>query len=214
MISVKKFSFNLFQTNTYIVWDESKECAIIDAACEDQEEKTELETFISRQGLVPVRLIYTHCHVDHTLGNSFVTHRYQLEPEVHPRGKLFWETAREFSSFFGVRFDEPMNPRKFLEEGDEVRFGRSLLRVLYTPGHADGSICLHCPEQKFVMVGDVLFYGSIGRTDLPTGNFQVLRQSILTKLFTLEDDTVVYPGHGPETTIGHEKRHNPYLNLE
>lgn len=214
MISVKKFSFNPFQTNTYIVYDESKECAIIDAACEDQEEKDRLKKFIRQHDLIPKRLIYTHCHVDHTLGNSFITGEYQLEPEVHREGRLFWETAREFSSVFGVRFDKPMNPVSFLEDGDEVHFGRSRLKVLYTPGHADGSICLYSPEHKFVIAGDVLFYGSIGRTDLPTGNFHVLKESIRNKLFTLDDDTVVYPGHGPETTIGYEKKHNPFLIQE
>lgn len=214
MITIRKFSFNPFQTNTYIVYDESKECAIIDAACDDDDEKEQLETFIRQEDLVPVRLIYTHCHVDHILGNNFITQRYNLEPEVHRNGKLFWETAREFGSVFGVSLDHPMKPRLFLEEGDEVHFGHSLLRVLYTPGHADGSISLYNEIQKFVITGDVLFYTSIGRTDLPTGNFKVLMESIHHKLFTLDDHTVVYPGHGPETTIGFEKKFNPFLNFD
>jgi glyoxylase-like metal-dependent hydrolase (beta-lactamase superfamily II) len=211
MISIQKFTFNSFQTNTFVLFDETGECAIIDAACEADDEKRALAEFIGMHHLKPVRLIYTHCHVDHTLGNTFVTERYHLEPEVHPEGKIFWELAREFSSVFNVSFDKPLAPKKFLNDGDTVRFGHSVLEVLYTPGHAGGSICLWNKEQKFVLTGDVLFYGSIGRTDMPTGNFDLLLKSITTKLYTMDDDTVVYPGHGPETTIGFEKHNNPFI---
>jgi glyoxylase-like metal-dependent hydrolase (beta-lactamase superfamily II) len=212
MLQIKKFSFNPFQTNTYIVADEStKECAIIDAACESNYEKQILADHIMNNELTPVRLLYTHCHVDHTLGNTFIEETYGLKPEVHPDGKIFWETAREFSSVFQVSFDKAMKPTSFLQEGDRIKIGVSLLEVLHTPGHAAGSICFYCREQGFVVVGDVLFNGSIGRTDLPTGNFDVLMESIREKLFTLDDDTVVYPGHGPETTIGYEKVNNPYV---
>ena len=211
---IKKLIFNPFQVNTYVVSDETKQCAIIDAACYGNDENRILEEYIRKEDLIPVRLIYTHCHVDHILGNTFTTKRYHLEPEVHRKGKLLWETAREFSSFFGVSCDEPMDPKKFLEDGDVVRFGNSLLKVFYTPGHADGSICLWSVSEKFVIVGDVLFHEGIGRADLPTGNFRILKESILQKLFTLADDTVVYPGHGPETTIGFEKRHNPFLAMD
>lgn len=211
MTIIKQLIFNPFQVNTFVVWDESRECAIIDAACESDHENRILEEYIRREKLVPVRLIYTHCHADHILGNRFVQERYHLEPEVHPEGRLFWEMAREFSSVFGIKYEGTMNPERYLEEGDMVRFGTSSLRVLYTPGHADGSICLWSEDQKFVIVGDVLFYGSIGRADLPTGNMEVLLNSIRQKLFTLPDETVVYPGHGPQTTIGFEKRHNPFL---
>ena len=213
MFSIKKFAFNPFQTNTYLISDSSKECAIIDAACENDHEKQLLQEYIMGQGLKPVRLLYTHCHVDHTLGNAFIEETWGLKPEVHKAGKIFWETAREFSSVFNVAYDKPMKPEKFLEEGELITVGQSLLEVLYTPGHADGSICFLCREQDFVVVGDVLFQGSIGRTDLPTGDFDLLMKNIHEKLFTLDDQTVVYPGHGPETTIGFEKQHNPYVGL-
>lgn len=211
MIQIKKFAFNPFQTNTYLLYDETKECAIIDAACEDDYEKQTLMDFIEANGLKPVQLIYTHCHVDHVLGNSFVTEQYNLKPSVHPKGKLFWETTREFSSVFNVSISEPFHPGNFLEEGDTIKFGNSELQVIYTPGHADGSICLYSKEQNFLIAGDVLFQGSIGRTDLPTGNFDVLSESIKGKLFVLPDETVVYPGHGPETSIGFEKKNNPFV---
>jgi glyoxylase-like metal-dependent hydrolase (beta-lactamase superfamily II) len=213
MIEIKIFSFNPFQVNTYLLYDQTGESVIVDAACMEDDEKEELEQYIRQHGLKPVRLIYTHCHVDHTVGNTFVTETFGLQAEVHPKGKLFWETAREFSSVFNVPFDKPMNPVRFLEDGDEVRFGESALRVLYTPGHADGSICLWSEAQHFVISGDVLFCGSIGRTDLPTGNFRLLEESIKEKLYTLDDKTVVYPGHGPSTTIGFEKASNPFIRF-
>lgn len=214
MINIKKLVFNPFQVNTFIVSDESRQCVLIDAACYGDHENRILEDYIQKEKMVPVRLIYTHCHADHLLGNTFVQARYHLEPEVHPKGKLFWEMAKEFSSVFGLSYDGSMRPKRFLEEGDEVRFGSSSLRILYTPGHADGSICLWNEAQKFVIAGDVLFYGSVGRADLPTGNFEVLKDSIRQKLFTLPDETIVYPGHGPQTTIGFEKSNNPFVALD
>jgi len=213
MITIQTFIFNPFQTNTYLLYDETNECVIIDAACESDREKERLADFIKNQNLTPVRLLYTHLHVDHALGNTFITEKYNLSPEVHPKGKLFWESAREFSSVFNIKFEKPMEPTVFLHDGDEVTFGNSTLQVLYTPGHADGSVCFWNKKQKFVVVGDVLFQDSIGRTDLPTGNYDLLIKSIKEKLLVLDDDTVVYCGHGPETTIGYEKNHNPYFDL-
>ncbi len=213
MINIKTLTFNPFQVNTYILSDDTGQCVIIDAACYGDGENRELEGYISREGLTPARLIYTHCHADHILGNEFVTKRFNLEPEVHPEGKLFWEMAKEFSSVFGLSYEGSLSPARFLEEGDDVRFGNSSLRVLYTPGHAAGSICLYNEPEKFVIVGDVLFRESIGRADLPTGDFRVLKESIVRKLYSLPDDTVVYPGHGPETTIGFEKMNNPFVAL-
>ncbi len=213
MISIQKFVFNTFETNTFVLYDETGECIIIDAACETDDEKKALADFIDGHHLKPVRLIYTHCHVDHTLGNTFVTERYRLEPEVHPEGRLLWELGREFSTVFNVPFDKPLSPKRFLNDGDTVSFGHSVLEVLYTPGHARGSICLWCSDQKFVITGDVLFNGGIGRTDMPTGDFDQLLDSITRKLYTLDDETVVYPGHGPETTIGFEKHNNPYITV-
>ncbi|MCK9616571.1 MAG: MBL fold metallo-hydrolase [Lentimicrobiaceae bacterium] len=211
MITVHTFVFNFFSVNTYILSDETGECAIIDPGCSSPVEENELETFISRNRLQPVRLLNTHLHVDHILGNVFVSEKYGIETEVHPQGRPFWGTAREFASVFGIRLEKVQTPRHFLNHGDTVSFGNALLHVLYTPGHADGSICLVNHEQKFVIAGDVLFYGSIGRTDLPTGNFERLINSIETQLLTLPDDYTVYPGHGQTTTIGYEKQNNSYF---
>jgi len=213
MITIKAFPFNPFQTNTYILMDDSKECAIVDAACENEAEKEQLKNFIEKEGLKPVRSLFTHCHVDHTLGSSFVEQTWGLAPEVHVDGKFFWEMSKEFASVFNVSYDTPFKPEIFLKEGDIIKLGDSVLKVLYTPGHANGSICFWCEAQSFVVVGDVLFQGSIGRTDLPTGNFETLAHSIRTKLYTLKDQTIVYCGHGPETSIGFEKVNNPFIKL-
>ncbi len=211
MISIKTLVFNSFSVNTYILYDETLECVIIDPGCHGAEEEIELASFISENKLKPVALINTHFHVDHILGNSFVCSKYDLKPTGHAGGSMFWRTAREFGSVFNLDIDEVEKTEHFVETGDLITFGNSGLEVRYTPGHADGSICLINHPQKFVIAGDVLFYGSIGRTDLPTGDFDTLIESIQTQLFNLDNDYTVYPGHGPETSIGYEKMNNPFI---
>ena len=205
------FQFNSFQVNTFVVWDETKECIIIDPGCLSEKECKVLTRFIAENHLQPVRLVNTHYHIDHILGNKFVKNYYRLPVEAHQAGKAFWDNASVWAANFGMNQDDLVAPDAYLQDGDEIKFGHSSLKVLYTPGHADGSICFYNKDENYVVVGDVLFHTSIGRTDLPTGNYDILRQSITEKLFTLPDETVVYPGHGPKTTIGFEKMHNPFL---
>lgn len=211
MTNLKIFVFNSFAENSFVLYDETGECVIIDPGCHAEDEKTHLRSFITQNHLKPVALINTHFHVDHILGNPFVCSTYNLKPTGHAAGKFFWETAREFGSVFNITLDDIARPEIFVADGDVIRFGKTELEVRYTPGHADGSICLVCHEQKFVIAGDVLFYGSIGRTDLPTGNFDILMDSIQQKLFVLDDDYTVYPGHGPKTSIGFERLNNPFI---
>jgi glyoxylase-like metal-dependent hydrolase (beta-lactamase superfamily II) len=211
MIAVQRFVFNSFGVNTYVLSGKNRECVIVDPACSAAKEEHLLSEYIHDFHLTPVMLVNTHYHVDHILGNAFVADKYQLKPSAHKGGQLFWETAREFGSVFGISFKDVRKPELFLEEGDILMLDDFEIRVLYTPGHADGSICLVSDEQNFVITGDVLFQGSIGRTDLPTGDYDLLKQSIQEKLFTLPHDCIVYPGHGPETTIGYEKLNNPFL---
>jgi glyoxylase-like metal-dependent hydrolase (beta-lactamase superfamily II) len=156
-------------------------------------------------------MVNTHFHIDHIVGNTFVCNTFNLKPQCHKESKLFWRTASEFGSVFGMKVENLIIPTDFVEEGDKITYGNSFLEVLYTPGHADGSICLVNHAERYVISGDVLFRDSIGRSDLPTGNFDILYQSITQKLFTLPDDYTVYPGHGPKTTIGYEKQNNPFL---
>lgn len=211
MIVVQRFVFNSFAVNTYVISGKSRECIIVDPACMNAKEEKELSGYIHDYHLTPVMLVNTHYHVDHILGNAFVCNTYGLKPIAHPKGELFWETAREFASVFGLSLAEMRKPEMFVEDGEILMAEDIELRVLYTPGHADGSICLVCDSQNFVITGDVLFQSSIGRTDLPTGNFDVLRESIQQKLFTLPSDCIVYPGHGPETSIGYELINNPFI---
>lgn len=210
MISVSRLVFNAFMVNTYLLHDESRECVIIDPGCVEPGEKKELEKFLSDNGLVLVRNINTHCHIDHILGNGFIAEKYNVRPEYHRASGPFFFTAKEIARSFGYSLDHIPEPSGFIEDGDLITFGRSGLSVLYTPGHADGSVCFYSQSQDFVITGDVIFRESIGRTDLPTGNLSLLMRSIKDKLFTLPDKTAVYPGHGPESTIGYEKMNNPF----
>lgn len=212
MITIKRFMFNPFQVNTFILYDETGECVIIDPGCYEDFEKEQLVKFIEDHNLKPKRLLNTHCHIDHLLGNNFVAEKYGLKPEVHREGVEFIKSATEQGMTFGLFVPAQTEPEDFFEEGDIIKFGNSELEVLYTPGHVDGHVCFLNRDQKFVIVGDVLFQMSIGRTDLPTGDTDLLLSNIREKLFTLPDDFTVYPGHGPETTIGFEKVNNPFLN--
>jgi hydroxyacylglutathione hydrolase len=212
MINIKKFAFNPFQVNTFVLWDETKECIIIDAGCYEDYEKSELIDFINNNGLKPVMQINTHCHVDHVLGNNAIFEHFNILPVIHKEGNVFYSSAHKQAMGYGFQTDKLYETDKFCVEGDIIKFGNSTLEILYTPGHADGSICLVSKDQKFVIVGDVLFQDSIGRTDFPTGNHDLLINNIKTKLFTLGDDFKVYTGHGPETNIGYERVNNPYLS--
>lgn len=211
MISIKIFIFNSFSVNCFVIYDETSECVIIDPGCHSEEENELLASFIETNHLKPVALVNTHFHIDHILGNHFVCNRYKLKPTGHADGSIFWRTAKEFGSVFGMQIDEVRKTELFVADGDLITFGNSALEVRYTPGHADGSICLVSHLQKFIIAGDVLFYGSIGRTDLPTGNFDTLMESLRSRLFVLDDDYTVYPGHGPKTSIGFERQNNPFI---
>lgn len=210
-MKLKIFVFNTFMVNCYMLYDETREAVIVDAACYEENEQKQISGFISANNLKLVRNINTHCHIDHILGNGFIEDNYGLKPEYHRDAQHFLLTAREIGLSFGYRLDRIPDPAGFLNENDIVRFGNSELKVLSTPGHAAGSICLYSAKDGFVITGDVLFRETIGRTDLPSGDFDQLMNSIRTKLFTLPPETVVWPGHGPETTISYEMVNNPFI---
>ncbi len=211
MITIKKLIFNGFQVNTYVLSDETKECVIIDAANYDANEDATLADYIEKEKLKPIAQIYTHCHIDHVLGSAFVEKKYNIGMSIHADSKVFLENATAQATMYGFNLKATAQIANTIKEGDTIKFGNSALEVVYTPGHADGSICFINHTQQFVISGDVLFRESIGRTDLPTGDFDSLHHHITTKLFSLPDDYKVYPGHGPETSIGHEKINNPFL---
>ena len=211
MLNIERFAFNPFQVNTYILWDETKECAIIDAGCYRQAEQQEITDFIRNNALKPVKLVNTHCHIDHIAGVAFISKEYGLDFEAHEGGLKLIHHAEKAGFIYGFEKLETIDPKVLLKEGERIKFGHAELEILETPGHADGSVCLVSHQDKFVITGDVLFHQSIGRSDLPTGNYDVLMRSIREKLLTLPPEYKVYPGHGPETTIGFEAYSNPFL---
>lgn len=207
------FCFNPFQENTYLIASGS-ECVIIDPGCFEHYEKQELADFILENSLKPVRLLNTHCHIDHVLGNNFVCQKWNLKPELHKEDLSILQALPNYGHMFGVGgIEESPMPEKFLDEKDTIEFGNVKLDILFVPGHAPGHIVFVNHAEKYIIGGDCLFKESIGRTDLPGGDHQTLLNSIREKLFTLPDDYTVYPGHGPETTIGFEKKYNPFVGI-
>ncbi|MCF8365545.1 MAG: MBL fold metallo-hydrolase [Bacteroidales bacterium] len=212
MIKTERLIFNPFQVNTYLLYDESRETILIDPGCYDDFEKQKLAEFIEEQNLNLVAQIFTHTHIDHILGASFVFQKYGLKPVMHKDALPFLEGAKKQGLMYGFEVDEIVKPEKFIDESDSIDFGNSSLQILHTPGHVDGHLCFVSSSNKFVIVGDVLFRDSIGRTDLPTGNFDVLAHHIRNKIYKLGSDYTVFPGHGPQTTIGYEIMNNPFVN--
>lgn len=211
-MNIKSFTFNPFQENTYIVYDETKECLIIDPGCYTDAERKELKAFIEEKKLTPVKLINTHCHIDHVLGNKFASEQWDLELYMHKEDLLVLEKAGEISKMYELEnYEGSPCPKHFLAQGDRLTFGKSSFEILFTPGHAPGHICLYNKENNLLIAGDVIFQRSIGRTDLPGGDHSTLINSIITQLFPLPNETQVFCGHGPSTNLGYEKENNPFL---
>lgn len=211
-MNIKSFTFNTFQENTFVVYDKSKECIIIDPGCYSKKEEEELSEFIIEKELTPVKLVNTHCHIDHILGNQFVTEKWDLELYMHKKDIPLLENAGVVAQMYGFEdYEGSPYPKHFLAQDDTLTFGESSFKVLFTPGHAPGHVCLYSKENNLVIAGDVLFQGSVGRTDLPGGDHNTLINSIITQLFPLPNETQVFCGHGPATNLGYEKEHNPFL---
>jgi glyoxylase-like metal-dependent hydrolase (beta-lactamase superfamily II) len=212
MTQVKIFEFNPFAENTYLLYDETGECAIFDPGCYTEEERNALKDFITGQNLKPVRLINTHCHLDHVFGNAFVAKTWNLGLEIHEGELPMLERFEIVCQMYGIPKSEPSPaPARYIRESEVIQFGKTSLQVLFTPGHSPASISFYCREEGFVLAGDVLFLEGIGRTDIMGGNMDILLHSIRSQLFTLPEETLVFPGHGPATTIRHEKEYNPFL---
>jgi hydroxyacylglutathione hydrolase len=215
MIKVHKLTYNPFQENTYILSDDSHEAVIIDPGCYERAEQNHLVHYIEANNLKPVMLINTHCHIDHVLGNAFVAGEYNLPLGIHKEDLITLNSIPNYAHLYGFDgYQLSPEPAYFLAEGQEIKFGNSALKIIFGPGHAPGHVAFFSAEDKFVINGDILFKGSFGRVDLPGGNFQILKKTILEKMFALPDDTIVYCGHGPETTIGDEKKTNPIRYAE
>lgn len=211
-MKIKRFEFNMLPVNCYLVYDSTKEAAIIDPGCFYAEERDFLRDYIKSKGLTPKHLLCTHLHLDHVFGCKFIKDTYGLGIEANPADEYWLQQAPQQARTFGLTYPEIHEPiEQPLFDGDKVAFGDLELEAICVPGHSPGSLAFYSREKKVLFSGDVLFQGSIGRADLQGGNFEELKEAICNRLFTLPDDVTVYPGHGPSTTIGYEKRNNPFF---
>ena len=210
-MDIKVFVFNPFQENTFVIYDDTKECVIVDAGCYTQSEQEELVAFIEKNGLTPKLAINTHGHIDHVLGNAFVKEKFKLDIAGHLEDLTLMQSATTHALMYGLSIDDVPSIDINLNHGDVITFGNSELKVIHTPGHSSGGICFYSEKDNFIISGDTLFKASIGRTDLPGGNYDTLISSITQNLLSLSENLVVYPGHGDPTTIGWEAQNNPFL---
>jgi hydroxyacylglutathione hydrolase len=209
-VTVKAFEVSPFAENCYVCHD-GGEAVLIDPGTATPAERDLVGDYIARNGLTVRHLLLTHAHIDHILGCAHFARAYGMTWELHPEDLPLLDNAELQARMFGVPLERPPAPDASLAEGDEIRFGGAVWRVLHAPGHSPGSVCFHDAANGFVIAGDVLFQGSIGRTDLWGGSTETLLASIRDKLLPMPDETVVYPGHGPATTVGEERRTNPFL---
>jgi glyoxylase-like metal-dependent hydrolase (beta-lactamase superfamily II) len=212
-MKIKTFVFNMIGVNTFVLYDDTRQAAIIDCGCLKAEEQTTLKNCIETENLTVKHLLNTHLHLDHAFGNAWAAQTFGLQPEGNPLEETELPPLQQQAARFGIRINEPPAAfGRYLNDGDTVTFGHVTLQCLHIPGHSPGSLAFYAEQAACVFSGDVLFQGSIGRTDLWGGDFNLLINGIRSKLLTLPDHTTVYPGHGPATTIGEEKRFNQYLH--
>lgn len=213
MLHIKSFTFNPFAENTFVVYDETKVAIIIDPGCCNRSEEELLANYIKENALTVTKLISTHCHIDHVLGNAFVKSAYNVPYLIHSHEEPVLKAVKAYAPNYGFPQYHEVLPDRFLADGDFITAGSNQFQIRFVPGHSPGHIALYNPDYKALIGGDVLFQNSIGRTDLPGGDYDTLIESIHTKLFTLPDEVTVYCGHGPATSIGYEKRNNPFCAL-
>jgi Zn-dependent hydrolases, including glyoxylases len=214
MLEIKSLCYNAFSVNTYVVFDNTKECVIVDPGMSNRFEMDSFFSFINDNQLIPKLIMITHGHIDHIAGCTALVRKYGLKVASHPEAREYFASAQQQAQMFGFAYDEQVFfPDEELQEGDEIQVGKSILEMISTPGHAKGSLSFYAPAEGFVLTGDALFCRSIGRTDFPGGNYEELRQSIREKLFVLPEDTVVYPGHGEPTSIEEERDFNPFVAM-
>lgn len=211
MITIKTFVYNSFQVNTYLLYDETREAIIIDPACDSEYEDNQLISYIMENQLVPKCIANTHGHIDHILGVQAISEHFKIPFYIHAGDNFLLDAAVQSAQLYGFNLAQKPEPSKNLSESDNIKFGNSTLNLLHVPGHSPGSIVFYSSQDGFIIAGDVLFAGSIGRTDLPGGNYETLISGIKEKLLTLPQETIVFCGHGNHTSIGHEHDTNPFL---
>ena len=211
MITIQDFCFSAFQENTYVLYNEFKEAIIIDPGCYTRIEEKILTDFIRKENLKPTLLLNTHCHLDHVFGNNYVSETYGLTAHIHPNEQIVLDRLPEAAAKWGAPTEAYKGPIQYIQEGEIIPLGNDAFKVLLTPGHSPGSVCFYHVEQDFMIGGDLIFKDGVGRTDLPGANPQDLIKSIREQIFPLPDSLTIYSGHGPVTTWGREKEHNPYI---
>jgi hydroxyacylglutathione hydrolase len=211
-MEIVRFVFSPIEVNTYILSENSGKCAVIDCGCYEKTEFERLTGFLDNKSLKPVLLLNTHCHLDHVFGNKMFLEKYNIGTYCHVNEEANRRDSIIHADIFRLKMEIPPEPAGLLKDGEIVTFGTIELKVLFVPGHSSGSLAFYCEREGVVFTGDALFAGSIGRTDLSGGNYDMLIHSIKTKLFVLPPATIVYPGHGESTTIEREIKTNPYFN--
>lgn len=212
MITIQSFTYGPFQENTYVLYNENKEALIIDPGMYELHEFDSFFNYLTQMELKPVQCINTHTHVDHIFGNAAVVMKYKIPLAFHLLDQPVFDHQKTAGAMYNLTFVKSPEADYYLKEGDEITLGHDRLKILLAPGHSPGSVCFYHQQQQFVISGDVLFYMSVGRSDLPGGDHATLIKSIQTQLFTLPDEVKVYSGHGPETSIGFEKMNNPFVS--
>ena len=211
MLKIKSFTFNPFQENTYLLYDDTKKATIVDPGMYDARERKELMEFLQANDLELVKLLNTHCHIDHVFGNKFILDEFGLKPYLHEKEIQILAMAERSAHVYGLDYDHSDEYEGFLKEGDKVQVGNSELKCLFVPGHSPGHLVFVNEEDNYMVGGDVLFRSSIGRTDLPGGDHDILIKMIQEKVFTLDEKMKVYSGHGDPTIVGYEKMNNPFF---
>ena len=210
-MNIKSFVFNAFYENTYLLSSSNLETLIIDPGCYEDFEKKELCDFIKINKLKPVAIINTHCHIDHVLGNDYLKKLYNIPIWIPAKEENLLKSTATYAPTMGIQDYQEARPDKLISEKDVITFGSEKLNILYAPGHSEGHLMFYHATKKLLISGDVIFRENIGRTDLPGGDFKTLEESIKNQVFTLPETVVIYPGHGPSTTVGHEKSNNPFV---
>lgn len=213
-MEIKSLVFNPFYENTYVLWDETHEGVIVDPGCYEHYEKKELIAFIETNNIDIKTIVNTHCHIDHVLGNYEMKNHFQCPVWIPEHEAEVFREVEVRASTWGIQGYTPADVDRYLKEGESISFGNTSLKSILVPGHSPGHLVFYYEREKKLIGGDVLFRESIGRTDLPGGNHQDLITNIQTKVYTLPDETEVFPGHGPSTTIGHEKANNPFVKAQ
>ncbi len=211
MLTIKSFTFNPFQENTYLLYDEAGEGALIDPGCYEESERKELLNFVEENNIKIKQLLNTHCHIDHVLGNAWAKRTFEVPLLIHKSDLPVLKSVEVYAPNYGFKMYEGTEPDGFLKEEENIKIGSEILKILFVPGHSPGHVVFYDEVSNQLISGDTLFKGSIGRTDLPGGNHHLLLSKIKSELFSLPEKTIAYPGHGPKTTIGYEKIHNPFV---